>query len=142
MKKVPITGYGYGALLPRKSLSDVLVPSESNTANLNPIDNLGPCQMLSDVSFASKANTAHLNPMIESNHLTEILTSMNKPASTPTSKCKEKSTRNRRTPANPLSNSSNKLKQLTLTQMEKTSSDRTNKEMHQVEDSLINNVTN
>jgi len=103
---------------PRQKLRDVAVPevlTKSNTAHLNPIDNLGSVQLLSDSVVATKDNTMHLNSTKETNHLTDILNSILKPASTPTIKRKQKLTRNRHTPNKPLSSTNNNLKQVTLT---------------------------
>ena len=115
-----------------KDVAVPAVPTKSNTFHLNPIDNLGSLQLLSDSAVASKANTMHLNATKETNQLTDILTNILKPAYTPTPKYKEKYTRNRRTPTKPLSSTNNNLKQVTLTQMEKTSSENVNIDMHLV----------
>ena len=111
----------------------------------NPDENtMGAHKLLSEVDTYSNQNdnTTHLDSMKETAHLTTILTGLNTSTSTPTSKRKEKSKRNRNTPTKPLSSTKDKLKQVTLTQMEKTSSDNVNIDMHLVEDSLLNKVNN
>ena len=111
----------------------------------NPNENtVGAHKLLSEVVTYSNPNdnTTHLDSMKETAHLTPILTGLNTSTSTPTSKPKENSKRNSNTSTKSLSSSINQFKQMTLTQMDKNSTDNTITDMKQFENSLISEVTN